>query len=236
MSFMSITDTIRSHNILRIHHAPGCATIPSTKIVLTQSGTVIFRDPPLRRSTISKANEPARMTCITSSEADDRSAAADASTRYFVLLSTFLNTSSSCFVLITSVICCRLPSSFFAPCTSFMRSITRKRTSFFAPLTSRSLNSISPVGSVPSSGGAGSSKSCRDSLRYERSSSSMTMSRDPLLSITRTLDTWFGSSRYVMMRFRVFPRRSSSTNVRTKKLRMNISRFSKDKNAISSTS
>ena len=31
--------------------------------VLTQSGTVIFRDPPERRSTMSKAKEPARMTC-----------------------------------------------------------------------------------------------------------------------------------------------------------------------------
>lgn len=78
--------------------------IGSTTNALTQSGTVMFNVPPLSRSTISKANDPARMTCITSSDADDRSLAADASTRYFVLLSTLRNTSSSCFVLMTSVI------------------------------------------------------------------------------------------------------------------------------------
>ena len=51
------------------------------------------------------------MTCITSREADERSDAADASTRYLVLLSTLRNTSSSCLVLMTSVICCRFASS-----------------------------------------------------------------------------------------------------------------------------
>ena len=72
--------------MLRIHHNEGTGAMRrSTSMWLTQSGTVMFSVPPLRRSTMSKANPPARMICIISRLLLERSFAADASTRLFVL-------------------------------------------------------------------------------------------------------------------------------------------------------
>ena len=101
-----------SHNMLIPHHNIGFEMTGRTMPYSIQSGTTMLRVPPLRRSNISKAKEPARMTCMTLRAADDRSFAADASTKYLVLDSTFLNTSSRSFVLMTLDIRWRVMSCF----------------------------------------------------------------------------------------------------------------------------
>mmetsp|Transcript_63726 Transcript_63726/g.151959 ORF Transcript_63726/g.151959 Transcript_63726/m.151959 type:complete len:243 (+) Transcript_63726:225-953(+) len=119
-----------SHARFMANHRNGKrATMGSLIHCSTHHGVDSPSVPPEMWSMMSNANIPASSICITSSDADARSLVADASTRYLVLASTFLNTSSSCFVLITSVIADRFWSSCCAPWTSLLRSSTRMITS-----------------------------------------------------------------------------------------------------------
>mmetsp|Transcript_34533 Transcript_34533/g.67600 ORF Transcript_34533/g.67600 Transcript_34533/m.67600 type:complete len:201 (-) Transcript_34533:1722-2324(-) len=192
----------------------------------THHGVLRPSVPPEIRSIMSKENMPASMTCITCNEAEDRSLAPLASTRNFVFASTLLKTSSSCLVLITSVMLLRFCSSCCAPETSFLRSLTRTTTS------RRMLAMLSTLYSVPpasSSGRSGTSMPSSDSPRYDRISCRRMMSRDALLSIVRTLEMLLGSLSCSMISRRMVLSRSSSTKVRTKKTRINISRTRRER-------
>ena len=62
MSFLRRTLIMWNQPMLRIHHNEGTGAMRrSTSMWLTQAGTVMFSVPPLRRSTMSKAKEPAKI-------------------------------------------------------------------------------------------------------------------------------------------------------------------------------
>mmetsp|Transcript_10807 Transcript_10807/g.26464 ORF Transcript_10807/g.26464 Transcript_10807/m.26464 type:complete len:340 (-) Transcript_10807:1696-2715(-) len=217
----------RSHAMFIANQRKGKrATIGSLIHCSTHHGVLRPSVPPEIRSMMSKENMPASMSCMTWREALDRSFAPEASTRNFVLASTLLNTSSSCFVLITSVIDERLASSCCAPCTSFLRSLTRTCTSRRIVAMLSTLYSVPPASS---SGRSGTSMPSSDSPKYERTSCKRMMSREAELSIVRTLGMLLGSLSCSMMRRLMVLRRSSSTKVRTKKTRMNMSRTRRER-------
>mmetsp|Transcript_5360 Transcript_5360/g.12399 ORF Transcript_5360/g.12399 Transcript_5360/m.12399 type:complete len:276 (-) Transcript_5360:1925-2752(-) len=153
----------KSHTMLMANQRKGyLATIGSLIHCSTHQGVESPRVPPEILSMMSKENMPASITCMTWSDALDRSLAPEASTRNFVFASTLLKTSSSCLVLMTSVIEERFCSSCCAPDTSFLRSLTRTTTS------RRMLAMFSTLYSVPpasSSGRSGTSIPSRDSPR-----------------------------------------------------------------------
>mmetsp|Transcript_19678 Transcript_19678/g.49298 ORF Transcript_19678/g.49298 Transcript_19678/m.49298 type:complete len:276 (-) Transcript_19678:1924-2751(-) len=153
----------KSHTMLMANHRKGyLATMGSLIHCSTHQGVDSPSVPPEMRSMMSKENMPASITCITCSEALDRSLAPEASTRNLVLASTLLKTSSSCLVLMTSVIDDRFCSSCWAPETSFFRSLTRTTTSRRMLAMLRTLYSVPPASS---SGLSGTSMPSSDSPR-----------------------------------------------------------------------
>ena len=184
---------------------------------------------PVSRSSMSNASEPAKMTCMTSSDVDCRSLIFSCCSMSLELPRISSCRRNICVSAIVSAICLSPFTSCLAPSSTFCMSSMRTWRSFRIVFTLSTWYRRYPDSSV---GSAYMEVSCSsDSRRYRRTSSRRMMSLEVSDRVCRILGMEFGSCSYLAMSCRAVLSVSSMMNSRLNTLCTNTSRDLSDKNA-----